>query len=260
VQGNVIDNEQAMDVIRRLPLSVGYKTTLPIFSSFGGGYLPVDLEVKGRETADSPMGKYDCYKVWLSVGQTFWFSDDAHRYLVKFEMGGLSAKLTALAQRKVNEPVTFHDAGLGVSLTAPPYWVVCTYKTGQPKGQSVLRTYDANADAEDGGVRFFETDTLPADAQISSKAWADEELKLYIMKLSKDVKLRPDGWKDYTVAGRPGVSFIADYSDNGSKKTLFSLYVIGPKTSEHFVIIAPPDKFDALKKQFDGIIASYRRD
>jgi hypothetical protein len=259
VEDPVIDNEEAMDYIRRLPLKEGYKTTLPIFSSLGGAPVTVTLEVQGREMADSPVGKFDCYKVQLSVGQTFWFSTDAHRYLVKCAVGPLTGKLTAIEQRKLDEPVTFNDPELGVSITAPPYWVICRYKTSQPAGQSLIRAYDANADAEDGGVRFFATDKLSPEEQKSSKAWAGSELKTYIMKLSNDVKVRPDSWKDYTVSGRPGVSFIADYTENGIAKTLFSLYVIGPKDSEHFVIIAPPGKFDALKKQFDGIIASHQR-
>ncbi len=258
LDGDVIDNEQANDEIRRLPLKEGYKTTLPIFSTLGGASIPVRLEVTGTETVESPMGKFDCYKVQLSMGETFWYSADAHRYLVKCEVGPLTGKLTSVTQRKVDEPVTFHDDELGVSLTAPPYWVVCRYK-GQPPGQALIRTYDADVDAEDGGVRYFATDMLSPGERTSSKAWAESELKNDIMKLSDDVKVRPDGWKDYTVEGLPGVSFIADYTKNGTKKTLFSLYVIGPKNSEHFVIITPPEKFDALMKEFDTIIASYRR-
>jgi hypothetical protein len=221
--------------------------------------MPVQLEVTGTETVESPMGKFDCYKVQLSVGETFWYSDDAHRYLVKCEVGPLTGKLTAVAQRKADEPVTFHDDELGVSLTAPPYWVVCRYKEGQPPGQALIRTYDANVDAEDGGVRYFATDMLSPVERASSKAWAENQLRTDVMKLGNDVTIRADGWKDYTIAGLPGVSFIADYTANGAKKTFFSLYVIGPKNSEHFVLICPPEKFDALMKQFEIIIASYRR-
>jgi hypothetical protein len=260
LDGYVVDNEQALGELRRLPLKVGYKTSAVIFSSLGGGAVQIGVDVTKKELVESPLGKIECYRVDLSVGQSFWLSADAHRYLVKCEMGALTGKLTAIAKRKLDEPVQFHDGELGVSLTAPPQWVVVRYKVGQPAKQALIRTYDADADSEDGGVRFFETDSLPKESQKSSKAWAEAELKNEIMKLSADVKVRADGWKDYTVAGLPGVSFIADYTLGGRKKTLFSLYVIGPKNSEHFVIISEPEKFDALKKQFEGIIASYRRD
>jgi hypothetical protein len=155
--------------------------------------------------------------------------------------------------------VTFHDGDMGISLTAPPQWVVCRYTAGQPAGERLIRTYDADADAEDGGVRYFATDNISAGARKSSKAWAESEWKNEIMGLAPDVKVSPDSWKDYTVSGLPGVSFIATYTQGGKPKALFSLYVIAPAYSEHFVIISAPDKFDALMQSFNGIIASYKR-
>jgi hypothetical protein len=107
-------------------------------------------------------------------------------------------------------------------------------------------------------VRFFATDSLTAEEQKSSKAWAESEAKNSIMKLGANSRVRPDSWKDYTVAGRSGVSFVADYTVNGKAKTIFALDVIGSKNSERFVLICPPDKFDSLMKQFDTIIASYQ--
>lgn len=259
LQGPVIDNEEAMDEMRRLPLQEGYKTPIPVFSTLGGGEIPTGLEVTGKDTVQTLAGTFECYRVQLSVGQTFWFSTDSHRYLVQFQAGAITARMTSIAQRKPDEPVTFHDEGLGVSLTAPPRWVVCSYKTGQPAGQSVIRTYDPDADADDCGVRFFATNTLSADEQKSSKAWAEGVAKNDLPKLGADVKVRPDSWKDCTVSGRAGESFMADYTVSGKAKTYFALTVIGPKDSEAFVLICAPDKFDALKTQFDSIIASYQR-
>ena len=254
-QGPVIDNEEAMDYIRRLPLKVGFTTTLPIFSTMGGQGIPIGLQVTGTEMVEVPFGKFECLRVPLSVGQTFWFSNDAHRYLVKFDAGAVSAKLTSVLQRKADEPVTFRDGELGVSLTAPPNWVICRYKNGQPDTQTLIRTYDAGADTDDGGVRYFETSSLAPEAQKSSKAWAESRLKQDL----GDGKMRPDGWKDYTVAGLPGAGFTADISANGKPQTFFSLYVVAPKESEHFVLICPKEKFESLMKDFDGIIGSYQR-
>jgi len=54
----VFDNEQTMDVIRRLPLKTGYKTTIPVFSSLGGATpIPIELEVTGEEDVETPAGK-----------------------------------------------------------------------------------------------------------------------------------------------------------------------------------------------------------
>lgn len=254
---NVIDNEEAMHWTRRLPLKEGYKATMPIFSPWSGEGVPVELEVQAKETVEAPAGKFECYKVHLSIGQRFWFSTDEHRYLVKVDAGPVNMLLTSIVQRQADEPVKFQDDELGVSLTAPPQWVVCRIKTDQQPLRSTIRLFDADADLVEGKALIFPTEKLSADEQKSSKAWAESELKKNIMTLSSDVKVRPDSWKDSTVLGRPAVSFVADYTTVGKPETIFSLYALGPKDSVRFAIVCPPDKFDALRKQFEGIIASY---
>lgn len=257
--GPVIDNEEAMDLIRRLPLADGYKTSATVFSTLGGGCVPIGLEVKGIENVTVPAGNFQCFKIALSVGQNFWYSTDAHRYLVQFEAGPIMAKLDSITQRGVNDPVDFHDADLGVSLTAPPQWVVARLTGGQPAGESLIRTFDPNADETDGGVRYFTTSSLSADEQKSSKAWAESNFKKDGPTFGNDMKVRPDSWKEQTVSGRPAESYVADFTVSGKPRTMFSLYVLGPKDSEHFVLISPTDKFDALMTQFDTIIATYHR-
>jgi hypothetical protein len=51
---------------------------------------------------------------------------------------------------------------------------------------------------------------------------------------------------------------VADYTESGKPQVQYLARVLGPKNSELFVITSPPDKFDALKAQFDTIVASYR--
>jgi hypothetical protein len=259
VEPTVYDNEEAFDGFRRLPFKAGYKTTVPIFSSLGGAEFPLGVEMTGEETVTVPAGTFDCIKLQLSIGQTFWYSNDAHRYLVQLQVGAITAKLDSVAQRKPNDPVQFHDDELGITLTAPPQWVVCRYKNGQPKGESLIRTYDPDADSDDGGLRIFPTAALAAESQKSSRAWAEHDFKVEMTPLGGTATIRPDSWKDYTVSGRPGVGYIADYTEGGKAKTEFSLCVLGPKESEHFVLVAPSDKFAPLMQQFDTIIASYQR-
>jgi len=249
----VIDNEEAMHGMRRLPLQVGYKATLPIVTTLGGSSIPIDLEVLGMETVEVPAGKFDCFKVHLSVGQDFWFSADAHRYLVKFEAGPVTAKLVSIAQRKPGETVPFRDDELGISFAAPANWVIWKAKHGQPAKQVLIRTFDPEANTTDGGIRLFATDSLSAAARKSARAWAEEELQK-----ETSVKVRPGSWKEYNVAGRTGVGCVADFTAGGKAQTQFLLHVLGPKNSELFVIASAPEKFDALKASFDSIIASYR--
>lgn len=255
MDSDVYDNEEAMHAMRRLPFQVGYKATMRVFSTLGSTtVISIGLEVVGKETVEVPSGKFDCFKVHLSlVNQDFWFSTDAHHYLVKFEAGPIVAQLTSISQCRPGETVSFVDKELGISFTAPPDWVVWRAMNGQPAKQELIRTFDPEADAVDGGMRLFATDSLSEAAQKSPRVWADEQLAK-----NKDLKVRPGSWKVYSVGGRPGAGCITEYSVKGKTHVQFLLYVLGKKNSELFVITSAAEKFDALKAQFETIIASYR--
>ena len=254
VDGPVYDNEEVVQAIRRLPLQVGYKTTMPVVAALAGGTeISIGVEVPVKEMVETAAGKFNCLKVHLNINQDFWCSDDAHRYLVKFEAGGVSAELTSIAQHRPGEAVAFHDAETGVLFTAPADWIVWRATHGQPEGQVLIRTLDPGADTADGGMRLFATDTLSDKARQSARAWMDEDL----LK-NKKVIVRPDSWKSFTIDGRPAVSCVADLTESGKTHVQYEARVLGTKYSEHFVITSAPDKFDALKAQFDTIMASYR--
>ena len=53
-------------IVRRLPLAKGYKGVMPIYASFGGGKIPIEVEVTGKETVEVPAGKFECYKLHLT--------------------------------------------------------------------------------------------------------------------------------------------------------------------------------------------------
>jgi Protein of unknown function (DUF3108)/Tetratricopeptide repeat len=255
LDGVVYDNEEAVHVMRRLPLQVGYKATVSVFASLGAGtVLPVGLEVIRKETVEVPAGKFDCLKVHLSVvNQDFWFSNDIHRYLVKFEAGPITAVLMSVTQRRPGGTVAFHDDETRVSFTVPADWVIFRAHHGQPEGQVLIRTLDPDADTDDGGIRLFATDTLSELAQKSAGGWMTE-----FLQKSTNIKVRPDSWKELTIDGRPAVSCVGDHSQGGESRVYFLALVLGAKNSELFVIACAPGKYDALKPQFDAILTSYR--
>jgi hypothetical protein len=250
----VYDNEQCFHLFRMLPLAEGYKNTVPVITTImGGAVIPIGIEVPVKETLEVPAGKFDCYKVVLNIGQTLWFSADAHRYLVKFEGGGVTGQLTSVAQRKAGGAVQFHDDALGVSFHTPADWVIYKATKGQPGKQVLIRTFDPNGDSTDGGLRLIPTDALTAEMRKSARSWAESDLKK-----STDMKLRADSWQNHNIGGRLGVSYIADAIENDKPVVQWLCYVLGTKTSEFFVIAAPPEKFDALRAEFETVITSYR--
>jgi len=90
-------------------------------------------------------------------------------------------------------------------------------------------------------------------ARKSARAWTDEDLQR-----NAQIKVRPDSWRNFTIDGRPAVSYVADYTESGKPHVQYLSRVLGTKYSELFVVTSPPDKFDALKAQLDAIMASYR--
>src|SRR5262249_26273058 len=59
------DNEEGVELFRRLPLKVGYKTNLPIVTSLGGSKLDLGINVTTSEKLVVPAGTFDCFKLDL---------------------------------------------------------------------------------------------------------------------------------------------------------------------------------------------------
>jgi hypothetical protein len=254
----VFDNEEVMHLMRRLPLQVGYKTTLPVITTLGGGVvLPVGIEVPVKESIETPAGKYDCFKIVMNVGQTFWISDDAHRYLVKFEGGGAVSHLASISNRKAGSSVSFRDEARGVTLTAPADWVIHATNNSD-KGKTDIHLLDPAANGDHISLSLHATDTLAASVRQSARAWAELEFRENLPESLKDVKVRADSWKTCNFAGRPGISCVADFTASGKPKVLFALYAPGPKTSENVMLACSPEFYDGIKKDVDQIIATYR--
>jgi tetratricopeptide (TPR) repeat protein len=93
--GPATDIQESVFLMRRLPLAVGYKTTLTSLPFAIGQSEPrkLDLAVTGIEAVQTAKGKYNCYKVVIgTLGQTFWFNVDAPRALMKFQSGDVVAE------------------------------------------------------------------------------------------------------------------------------------------------------------------------
>ena len=254
----VFDNEECFHLPRRLPLQVGYKTTLNVITTLvGGAIIPLGVDVVKKETLEVPAGTFDCFKLVLSIGQTLWYSDDANRYLVQFEAGGAIGKLASVTKRKAGSPVPFRDDTLGVSFTAPVDWVI-QRQGGERKGKVTIHLLDPAADADHVILQLEPTESLSVAARQSSRAWAETDFRENHAKSRENFKVRADSWKNRSIAGRPGVSCLADFTESGKAKTALTLYVLGPKTCENFVLMCPADKLDALTPAFESIVASYR--
>jgi hypothetical protein len=258
--GLVYDNEEAAQLLRRLPLSAGYETTLRIFTGLGGGnIIPLGIKVVGEERVEVAAGTFDCYKVELSpVGQTFWCSTDVHHYLVKFEAGGVVAELARVTQRKAGEPVPYHDSEYGFSLTAPADWVFFRSDVKDEKKASRVIVLDPDAVAtvavNVGSRRVFGPKT-----EQPLRDWVQKELieGEAVMTL-KALKIRPESWKERTLDGHPALSVLGDFEEGKEKKIGYAVTSAGTTHTAVFTLIVPAKDFESSQPAFEAIVDSYK--
>ena len=256
----VYDNEEVIQLMRRLPLALGFKSTLRIFTGLGGGnVIALEAKVAAQEKVEVPAGSFDCYKVELSmVRQTFWYSTDAHHYLVKFEGGGVIGALAAVTQRKAGEPLQYQDPAFGFSLAAPADWMFHRADATESKDKARVVALDPDGLAS-SSVSVGTRKALWPEAQKSLRAWADKEITDGEgSKTLKDLQIRPDSWKDRAVAGKPGISFIGDYVDGTEKKISYAVFTFGDANAATFVLLCGAKDFEAFQPEFEALVDSYK--
>ncbi len=253
LDGVIYDNEEAVQLMRRLPLEANYKTSLRFLSSLAGTVVPVKLEVSGPEKVTVTAGNFDCYKVELNIRQTFWYSADAHRYLVKFEANGVVAELAAINQRKVGEPVSYQDSARSFSITAPPDWAFCGIDKPD-KGSAAVLILDPDATGL-CSLKVLSLEKLKPAERKSARDWAQQLIADHSDE--KDFKVRADSWKERAVSGHAGVSFIADYVEGKEKKIVYAVCAFDEANAAYLDLTTSTTEFGSLKPKFDGIVDSY---
>ena len=260
--GVVYDNEEVIQLMRRLPLAPDYKITLRIFTGLGGGnIIPLEATVVAQEKVEVPAGTFDCFKVNLSmVNQSFWYSSDAHHYLVKFEGGGVIGVLSSVTQRKVGAAVHYQDPAFGFSLTAPAGWMF--YRSDVKDGKDASRVVVVDPEvAATTVVNVGNRNILTPDEQKSLRAWAEKEvIEGEAVKVLKALTIRPDSWKDRTVAGKPGLSVMGDFEDGKDKKVGYGVFSMGISNAVVFTLITAAKDFEAFQPKFEALVDSYKEE
>ncbi|HEX3719994.1 MAG TPA: tetratricopeptide repeat protein [Verrucomicrobiae bacterium] len=254
-EGSVIDNEEAVEWMRCVPFADGYKNSQQVLTTLGDHVVTTKYEVTGPEQVQVPAGTYEAYKVVLNIGQTFWYSSDPKHYLVKFEAGGAVAELTGVTGRTPGERTSYTDPTFGFSLSAPPGWLFDKDDSGKvdragvniidPQGLAtssllVMRKSSLN-DQETNSVRK------------AMEAGAVEQAKMF-----KDFKIRPDSWKEFTLAGNPAASVVCDYTDGKTPAVSYHTWGFDSSNSVHFDVYVHASDFDAFHPKIDAVINSYQ--
>ena len=252
--GTVWDNEQTMEVFRRLPLKTGYKSTLKVLSSLGGQVIELSLEVPETVTIEVPAGKFECFKLVLNIGQTFWVSTDEHRYIVRFEAGSVTADLARVEQLTPDQHVTV--SGDQYSLTLPLGWQVFT--PNDPSDREAASTYLLDPQA----IAFTQLTVGPRSRlkpseQTSPRAWTESFIAGAKQRL-RGFTLRDPGIFELKLADNTATALIADHQDASKSVTMYGVAVFNGDAAINLRMSAPTDEFDSLRKEFDSIVNSLR--
>jgi hypothetical protein len=253
--GSVIDNEETVQWMRCLPLADGYKTRQQIMASLGSHVVPITVEVSGPEQVQVAAGTYNCYKVELNIAQTFWFSADAKHYLVKFEGGGALGELTGVSLRTPGEGAVYTDSLFGYSLSAPAGWSFDREVSDKPDRSAVSIIDPQGVATSDLSVR---TKSSTKDQETISVRKALEAGLVEEAKMFKNFKVRPDSWKDLTLAGCPAVSAVSDYMNGEQNNVAYHVWSFDPTNAVRFDVFVPAPDFDAFRPQIDAVINSYK--
>ena len=255
--GIVYDNDECLQLMRRLPLAPGYSTTVSLFVAMAGGVVvPVQLSVSGPEKVHVPAGDFNCYKVDLNIKQTLWYAADAHRYLVKFEAGGMVAELTSARSGGAGQPVHVKEPTLGYSVTAPTGWLVNHVDNLDDAKRPTLLVVDPDGIS----VTFVKVEPLKdfdAAPQASVRAFAEHQIgenKKYV----KEFTVRADSWKETTVAGSPAVSIVADHVKNNVRSAMLGVFSFVDGNAVDISCFVSPEDAESFRPELEALVASFK--
>ena len=258
------DTEQMVELIRRLPLTKDFKQKVPVLATFGDGPLEIEAEVTGLETIEVPAGRFDCFKLKMMT-ETYWISNDVHRYPVKFESSGLTGTLDTIRVNKPGELVTHRDDKVGFSISAPADWYI-DVEAHDDKEEVSFHLLDPHADAlselvaaPSGKLKEWLTTRISDQQEVSARAWLELGIKRR-KETRKNFTVRPDSWEDRTISGNHAVSYIADYVEQDKAMVHYAVCSLGKSTALQFKTRIEKDRFEDFKDAFDKIAESYNED
>ncbi len=251
--GQVFDNEQAAEMFRLLPLKEGYKTTVQIISTLGTTLIPLELDVTKLETIEVPAGSFECFRLELNIGQTFWISTDEHRYIVQFRAGGVTAKLSDIRQYKPGESTEVKEDRFSVTL--PPDWFAYTPSNNTQDKSPETSLIDphaiANTKIEAGPLEPLQSETD------SPEAWLKTSLDKH-REQTEDFKLTDQGIEVTTIGGRPAASATFHFKEGNKSMTARRIAIFGETSAINVRFSVESDLYDKWEPEFAKVLSTLK--
>jgi hypothetical protein len=255
--GPATDVEGSAFLLRRLPLAVGYKTTIPVTSNTIAP-VPMELVVTGIESVQTLAGKFNCYKVsFASIGQTFWIGVEGARPLVKFQSGSVEADLVKTwGAEDPMEPITKAMKTGGMGLSEP-----FLETGGMVRAELYFPSANGNVTV---WVRKIHT-PAPEIAQSLQRALAEITGKHNLNPLW-DYKVRPGSLQTRTIGGQSGLTCLLDYFSTehntdslpNRKMTVYATWIGTEDETIQFWAEVNPASVGTFRWQFEPFLAALR--
>ncbi len=228
---------------------------MTVVSSLGSGEVKILLEVPKKETLDVPAGKFECYKLELNIGQTFWISTDEHRYVVRFAAGGVTADLASIGKRPAKpQPLSTGQ----FSLDLPADWHAYSPIGMDNDDDDFKKTYLLDPRGVCSvDVAVGAKDTLKDEQRASPQAWTESYIN-DAKRSAKDFKLADAGVHEMELGGRKVTVMVAEYTEMNKPMKVLGTAEFSEKSAATLRFTAPADKFDDFRPQFDAIISSFK--
>lgn len=258
------DNEQGVQLFRRLPLEIGLHTEIPIIATLTGNVIPLEIDVPEKEMITTSAGEFNCYRLELKLlKQTFWISDDENRYPVRFSAGGINGDLIRVGQRSQGDSLEIADDQF--SITLPAEWD--SYEPQPEKEGRVIHLLDPRAIATFVKLTIAPKEGL-ADGQRAKGLLNEGEQSTPQTWLDMALSKRAKRLKGYKVMGTDigslelsdskAAAEIFEFEKEGKSMTGYFVSLAGEEMAGFFKFVVPTDQFESQRGDYDALVRSLR--
>lgn len=256
----VYDNEQAQELMRQMPVELGYEMSKKIFVSFSGMPIDIVFRIKSIEEVDTALGRLECYEVELDMQmqkQSVLITADERRLPVLYRAGGVEGRLTKVETIDLDGYSTYSNDVHGFELEIPATWsAVRQGKRSDASDQvvwlaepMVVGLYMAASELNSDWKR---EDPISLDGLF-------EEVSKSVLRQFKDVEEKARELRSLNISDLEGRAYVFDAKAGATGQGDVYLYVfLG--TDKHYVfqgVIQEENREDMLPV-FDRIVMSLK--
>jgi hypothetical protein len=251
LEGQIFDSNEIVAVVRRLPLAMGYKTSIPVVSA-GMDVEQMHVRVTAEDDVKTPAGDFRAYRVEINQGMTYWISTDPSHYPVKYEQGTMMTAVLSAINRS-DQPSVYRNEKMGVSLSLPGGWTAEDAAGLDAKKQVQLVDSDSQAIVT-VSVEPRKLTTPPTLAGMRTEAERN-----YKQPQFPKQDLRPDTWQTRQVGGHPALSWVADSINmfGNVPMVLYTTWVRSDSSKAVFSAQVPPADFESFRQRFDQVVDTF---